>query len=283
MRFNQRVMEKQKSDGKHVCVGLDSDKSKLPSGIWRSEFPQFAFNHDIINATKNIAGFYKPNFAFYLGAGINGMRALEETVLYIRKQTDAIIILDAKWGDIDNTNLGYVDYAFHQLGVDAITIAPFMGGTANMTFLSDSEKGAFALCATSNKGAEEFQSDERGQESGMYLYEKIALNVENGWNIYGNCNLVTGATQPEDTIVRIREIVGDDINLLVPGIGAQGGDLEKSVRAAANSEGVGFIINSSRGIIFASSGGDFAEAAGREALKLDEEIRRCKRRLLTAY
>lgn len=272
MSFNQKVIAKQMSDDKHLCIGLDSEKSKIPSHIKSDKIDsQYIFNMEIIGATADIAAAYKPNFAFYLRYGRNGLYALEETVKYIRSQKkDNLIILDAKWGDIDNTNNGYVEYAYGILGVDAITIAPYMGGIANQPFLADPEKGSFILCATSNKGAHEFQ-DSKASEY-FKPYERVAINVRKDWNKAKNCGLVTGATQPEETIANIRKLSDDDIPFLVPGIGAQGGDLEKAVIAAKNRNGVGFFINSSRGIIFASSGTDFAEVARKEAQKLHDEI-----------
>lgn len=283
MSFNLNVIAKQIFDDKHVCIGLDSEKSKMPLHIKSDKLDsQYIFNMEIISATADIAAAYKPNFSFYLRYGRNGLYALEETVKYIRSQKKGnLVILDAKWGDIDNTNKGYVEYAYDILGVDAITIAPYMGKVANEAFLSNPNKGVFILCATSNEGAEEFQKDTKGKDSGFYLYEQVAYNVSRDnthgekWNVNNNCGLVTGATKAE-IISGIRSITGYSIPYLVPGVGVQGGDLKKSVTSAKNSDGVGFFINSSRGIIFASNGIDFAEVARKETQKLHDDIIRAK-------
>ena len=247
-----------------VCVGLDSDVSKLPTAT-----EQVSFNKAIIDATHDLVCAYKPNSAFYEALGDEGIRNLKQTCDYIRENYPEIpIILDAKRADIGNTNLGYVDFAFEYLGVDAITVQPYMGGEAVQPFLDIAEKGIIVLCRTSNDGSAEFQDLE---VDGTPLYKVVARNVAEKWNKNNNCMLVVGATYPEE-IAEVRTIVGDDMWFLIPGIGAQGGDIEKTVNSAKNSEGQGMIINSSRGIIFATSGADFAEIARAKTIELRDEI-----------
>ena len=238
-----------------------------------------AFNRAIVDATKDIAGSYKLNSSFYEAHGAEGLAALHRTITDIRNiAPDVPVILDAKRGDIGNTNNGYVQMAFDYLNVDAITVPPYLGGESLQPFLARPEKGIIVLCRTSNLGAGEFQDLEvsaywENTAHPMKLYEYIALRVSNDWNENGNCGLVVGATYPEE-LASVRRIVGD-MPILIPGIGAQGGDLEKTVQAGKNTRGQGMIINSSRGIIFASNGPDFAEAARRETLKLHEAITQC--------
>ena len=247
-----------------VCVGLDSDVTKLPKGV-----DQLAFNKAIIDATHDLVCAYKPNSAFYEALGDEGIRNLKLTCDYINESYPEIpIILDAKRADIGNTNQGYVDFAFNYLSVDAITIQPYMGGEAVQPFLEQSEKGIIVLCRTSNEGSTEFQDLE---VDGTPLYKIVAKNVSSNWNKNNNCMLVVGATYPEE-IAEVRAIVGDDMWFLIPGVGAQGGDVEKTVNSAKNSEGHGMIINSSRGIIFASGNADFAEKAREKTIELRDEI-----------
>ena len=264
---------------KFLCIGLDSDFGKIPQTLkdrlWgmpnSTAVVINAFNREIIRATKDIVCAYKPNIAFYEAEGVSGLQALASTVSYIyRVAPDIPVILDAKRADIGNTNNGYVAAAFDLLKVDAITVSPYLGEEALKPFLDRADKGIIVLCRTSNPGAGEFQ-DLYVTDGITPLYQYVARKVVSKWNKNGNCGLVVGATTPEE-LEQIRRIVGDDMPILIPGIGAQGGDLEKTVKAGINSRGAGIIINSSRGIIFASSGADFAEKAGEEARKLNDEI-----------
>ncbi len=267
------------AEGKFVCVGLDSKLSKLPGHIVnRNPWPvgadeQVEFNQQIIDATGNTVAAFKPNFAFYLYSP-DGLEALRETIAYIHaKFPDVVVILDAKFGDIGNTNDPYAQFAFEFSGADALTIHSYMGQVANQPFLDNPDKLIFVLCRTSNDGANEFQDMELSNMDFTVhtrVYEEVAYRVNKHWNTNGNCGLVTGATTP-DEIKYVREIA-PDVPLLIPGIGAQGGELKASVLNAATDDG-GFVINSSRGIIFASSGKDFPEAAQAEAYKLTQQIR----------
>lgn len=233
-----------------VCVGLDPVLEKLPSEFKDKEKPLFEFNKSIIDATHDLVCAYKPNSAFYEALGAEGIQQLKDTCDYINDTYPLVpIILDAKRGDIGSTNEGYIDFAFDYLGCDAITLHPYMGQSSLEPFLARADKGCIILCQTSNDGADEFQSLEA---NGRPLYQQVATNVAQKWNKNGNCMLVTGATYPEQ-LAEIRQITGDEMIFLVPGIGAQGGDIEATLKAGLNNKGGGLIINSSRAIIYAES------------------------------
>lgn len=259
--------------GKFVCVGLDPEYSRLPEAVKVSrsiEEALFAFAHDIIDVTHDLVCAYKPNIAFYEAMGSEGFRALTRTVHYINKFYPHLpVILDAKRADIGNTNLGYVTSAFDLLEVDAITVHPYLGREALLPFLSRKEKGILVLVKTSNPGSGEFQDLLVG-EAREPLYQVVARHVAQSWNSNGNCGLVVGATYP-DELKLVRETVGD-MPLLIPGIGAQGGDIAATVKAGRDSRGWGMTISSSRGIIYASNGKDFAQAARKAVQELVAEI-----------
>ncbi len=290
----REMLEAQWAKGKFVCVGLDSDPTKIPECVRKGSndtASMLAFNLEIIDATKDIVLAYKPNLAFYLAYGNIGINALWRTITYIHDVApDVPVKIDAKFADIGNTNNGYVRYAFDVLRADAATANPYLGAEAMKPFLDRKDKGIIVLCRTSNPGANEFQdlpisldpeSHRRferhvGREVpgwSIPLYQYVAYRVATQWNANGNCGLVVGATVP-DELAEVRAIVGD-MPILIPGIGAQGGDLEATIKAGKDSRGRGMIINSSRGIIFASDGEDFAEAARRETQKLNDQIQAC--------
>lgn len=265
-----------------VCIGLDSEYERVPECVRRSgnRAPFQAlleFNTRIINATHDLVCAYKINSAFY-EEHPDGLEALACTAWHIREVApDVAIIDDAKRGDIGNSNNGYARSVFDVIGADAVTVHNYLGGASLQPFLDRPEKGIIVLCRTSNPEAGEFQdrlvaiTDEEAEKwslpKGTYmpLYQLVAYRVSQ-WNRNGNCALVVGATYPKE-LEEVRKIVGD-MPILVPGIGAQGGDLEKTLRAGKDSRGRGLIINSARNIIFASSGEDFAEAARRETIEL---------------
>lgn len=235
------------SAGSLVCVGLDSDIARLPERFLSADDPQFAFNRWIIDQTHPYASAYKPNMAFYEARGEAGLRSLARTVEYLRAQRpDILTICDAKRADIGSTNQGYVTAIFDALGFDAVTLNPYLGREALEPFLARADKGCIILCRTSNPGAGELQDL---VVEGKPLWQIVAERVSREWNASGNCMLVAGATYPAE-LAQIRATVGD-MTLLVPGVGAQGGDVEQTVRAGVNANGRGMIINSSRGIIFA--------------------------------
>ena len=299
MTFQEKLNAIVKKNNSLVCVGLDSDVNKIPEHLKSKENAVFEFNKAIVDATHDLVCAYKPNSAFYEARGEEGIRDLKMTFNYINnKYPEVFTIIDAKRADIGNTNDGYAKYAFDFLKADGITLHPYLGREAMGPFLQREDKVSIILCRTSNPGAGEFQdivisnevrdlategsvnkkknasldfSPPARNDKGVKLYQYVASQVAKEWNKNNNCMLVVGATYPQE-LAKVRKIVGDEMTLLVPGIGAQGGDVEKTVKAGLNSKGAGMIINSSRGIIFASSGPDFAEVARQEAKKLKEEI-----------
>lgn len=247
-----------------LCVGLDTDHTRLPRG-----FGQFEFNKAIIDATADLVCAFKPNSAFYEALGPDGIEQLKLTADYMHQNyPDIPIILDAKRADIGNTNNGYTSFIFDYLGVDAVTLHPYLGREALEPFLNYKNKGLIILCRTSNPGAGELQDL---LVDGKPVYQHVARQVSENWNTNKNCLLVVGATYPEEMKI-IREIVGPEMTFLVPGVGAQGGSIEAVMKAGLAPNKRGLIISSSREIIFASSGDDFAKAARQEALKLRTEI-----------
>ena len=269
MDFQAKLTSLIKTNNSLVCVGLDSEVTKLPEHIQKLDNPQFAFNKAIIDATHDIVAVYKPNPAFYEARGDRGVRELKMTCDYIRETYPKIpVIIDAKRGDIGNTNEGYAQYIFDYLQADALTVMPYMGIESLSAFFQREGKGIIVGCHSSNPGAREFQ--ELIIEDGLPLYEVVAEELVKQHGKNPNAMMFMGATFPEQ-LSRIREIVGN-MTFLVPGVGAQGGDVEAFVSAGLNADLEGLIINSSRGIIFASSGKDFAEKAREETMKLQKEI-----------
>ncbi|HRN69787.1 MAG TPA: orotidine-5'-phosphate decarboxylase [Candidatus Woesebacteria bacterium] len=255
MTFQQKLDSSIEKNNSLLCVGLDADIEKLPQQFKNSNFPQFTFNKWIIDETAPFVCAFKPNTAFYEARGIRGIEELKLTCDYIRTTfPDLLIILDAKRGDIGNTNNGYVEFAFNYLQADAITLHPYLGAEALTPFFERIDKGSIILCRTSNEGATEFQDLLVDKKP---LYEVIANKVITEWNQNNNCLLVVGATYPED-MKQIRTL-SDEMTFLVPGIGAQGGDLEKTMKAGLNSEKKGMIINAGRSIIFAKDPKEEAE------------------------
>lgn len=240
--------------GSLLCVGLDTDVTRLSAPFCDDPYPQFAFNKHIIDLTAAYTSAFKPNIAFYEGRGEAGLRELRMTVEYLREYyPDILTICDAKRGDINSTNVGYVHAIFDLMGFDAITLNPYLGGEALQPFLERGDKACIILCRTSNPGSGELQSLKvEGKPFWLFVAEK----VRDRWNTNGNCMLVMGATYP-DELREVRGVVGD-MNLLVPGIGTQGGSVEQTMLLGRNQHGRGLIINASRGIIFAD---DPAKAA----------------------
>lgn len=266
--FND-MLRKQWADGKYLCVGLDTDIEKVPEHLRQLGVRKalVSFNRGIVDAVKGTVCAFKPNSAFYEAYGDEGLSALRETIMYINEVAgDVPVILDAKRGDIGNTNLGYITAAFEHLHADAITLHPYLGSDALQPFLDNKEKGIFVLCRTSNGGSAELQNL---IVDGEPLYKKVAHLAVEKWNTNGNCGLVVGATYPEE-LAEVRVIAGD-MPILIPGIGAQGGDVEAAARAG-RSAGGGMILNASRSVIYASGGENFAEAAGKEAERLHKII-----------
>jgi len=256
--FNELIKAKWQQN-KYVCVGLDPDYALLPKAVKKPDSIEesiILFNLAIIDATADLVCAFKPNSAFYEAYGAEGWNALLKTIHYI-KQTypDLPVILDAKRGDIESTNIGYTKMAFETLKADAITLQPYLGHQAMQPFLDYKDKGLIILAKTSNKGSDEFQNLTIQRQP---LYKYVARQVLKNWNKNKNCGLVVGATYPKE-LEEVRQIVGD-MPILIPGIGAQGGDIKSTVQAGKSKAG-GMIINSSRGVIYASAKKDFAHQA----------------------
>lgn len=248
--------------------------ARLPPHIRDKAAPYFVFNKAIIDATADLVCAYKPNTAFYEAQGAAGIEELNLTCTYICEHYPHIpIILDFKRGDIGNTNNHYATFAFDHLGADAATVHPWSGREGMQSFLDWKDKGIIVWCKGSNPGSAEFQDLEI---DGQKLYLKVAENVKNDWNANGNCLLVVGATYPAE-LKEVRDLVGDDMVMLVPGIGAQGGDLQASLQAGLNAAGCGLIISTSREVLYASSGEAFAETARSKALALQSSINTCRK------
>ena len=273
MTFMEKLKNRWEKVNSMVCVALDTDESLIPIDS------VLEFNKAIIDETSPFVCAYKLNLAFYLNdfveAPIWREDSLIKTIDYIhQKYSEIPVILDGKFGDIANTSEMYAKLVFEKYQVDATTVNPYFGYDALQPFLDRKDKGIFVLCRTSNRGADEFQDINISIVSLYGLYEKfyqdLAHRIAHYWNRHGNCGLVMGATCPKELGV-VRQIV-DDMPILVPGVGAQGGDLKGVIKNGLDSTGKGLIINASRSIIYASRGRDFAKIVGKEAKKLRDQI-----------
>lgn len=243
--------------GKHICVGLDSDLKLIPGFLLKYDDPVFEFNKIIVDSTIEYAGAYKFNFAFYEGNGISGYETLKKSIEYIGDR--GFIIGDAKRGDIGNTSKMYARSLFEYFGVDASTINPYMGFDSVEPFLVYTEKINFLLVLTSNKGSNDFQK--LLTDSGRYLYQEVLQKIKE-WNINQNCGIVFGATHPGELEINLAEM--NNLPLLIPGVGAQGGELSSLVRLLKKSNHNNFLVNSSRGIIYKDTTEYFGESAKAE-------------------
>jgi orotidine-5'-phosphate decarboxylase len=254
-----------------VCVGLDPEIERLPASIAGEASPIFQFNKAIIDATADLVCAYKPQFAHY--AAYEAEDQLERTIEYVHRTYPSIpVILDAKRGDVGCTAERYAIEAFERYGADAVTVNPYLGGDALEPFLKYENKGVIILCRTSNPGARDVQDLQIGSRR---LYHVIAELASQRWNARGNCMLVVGATYPRE-LAEIREIVGD-MPFLVPGVGAQGGDVAQAVQNGRTRNGTGLVISSSRAILYASAGSDFAAAARAATSTLRDQINAARR------
>jgi orotidine-5'-phosphate decarboxylase len=264
--FHGLLAQAASQNDSRVCVGLDPEIERFPIHLRTRSDAILAFNRAIVDATADLVCAYKPQIAHY--AAVGAEEALLETIRYIRERAPGVpVILDSKRGDIGSTAEKYAKEAFERYGADAVTINPYLGRDSAEPFLQYADKGIVILCRTSNAGAREFQDL---VVDGRKLYQIVAESVARDWNSRGNCLLVVGATYPEE-LADIRARTGD-MTFLVPGVGAQGADVEKAVRNGRTAGGEGLVINSSRGIIYARSGEDFAVAAGRATLELRDAI-----------
>lgn len=246
-----------------LCVGLDPDLEKIPPHLLETEDPIFEFNKAIIDATKDLCVAYKPNTAFYECHGVKGWKSLEKTINYLPK--DCFIIADAKRGDIGNTSSYYAQTFYETLPCDAVTVAPYMGSDSVKPFLDFKGKWVILLALTSNQGSLDFQFTD---SDGAKLYEKVLKKAQE-WGTDEQLMFVVGATRAEE-IAKVRALAPNNF-FLVPGVGAQGGSLDEVVKYGANEE-CGLLVNSSRGIIYASRGEDFAMAAKNEAFKIQSQM-----------
>jgi len=254
-----------------LCIGLDVDLTKIPQHLLALEDPIFEFNKAIIDATHDLCVSYKPNTAFYEAYGIKGWQSLQKTIQYINENyPDIFTIADAKRGDIGNTSTMYAKAFFEDLNFDSVTVAPYMGKDSVEPFLAFENKHTIMLVLTSNEGAFDFQTLNDPEVSGGKELYKQVLETSKKWKNAKNLMYVVGATKAE-YFTEIRKIVPDSF-LLVPGVGAQGGSLSEVCKYGMNKS-VGLLINSSRGIIYASNGKDFMKSAREEALKMQEEMK----------
>ena len=266
--FAERLSEAQRSSGSLVCVGLDPDSRKLPADLAADSAPLYAFNRRIVDATFDIAAAYKPQVAFYSAAGAE--EQLASSIRYIRERAPAaLVILDAKRGDIGNTAEAYVREAFERYGADAVTVNPYMGADSVLPFLASKEYGAIVLCRTSNSGAKDFQDL---SFDGLPLYRHVAAHAATHWNQNGNLMLVVGATVPRE-MAELRA-AHPHIPFLVPGIGAQGGDLKATLAAGLDAHGAGLLISASRSIIYADGGTAAAIRAAAKDLHTEINLER---------
>jgi len=268
MNFIERLESAVNKNNSLLCIGLDSDVAKIPKHLVDQPHPLFSFNRAIIDATHDLVCCYKPNIAYYEAQGTKGMRSLRYTIDYLHeKYPDIPIIIDAKRGDIGESDRQYAKAVFEYIGADAVTVNPYLGLDSLEPFLTYKDKGVIILCRTSNSGAVDFQDI---RVKNMKLYEYVAKSAAKWNKQYGNCLLVVGATWPEQ-MKRIREIA-KNMWFLVPGVGAQGGDIKNILATGLRNDKSGIIINSSRSIIYAGSGKTFPHDARTEAEKIRDTI-----------
>lgn len=266
MNFMQALRERWTSANSLVCVGLDPEPAKFPAHLREHPDSLFEFLRGIIDATADLACCFKPQIAHF--AALEAEHTLRRCIAHIHDTHPGVpVILDAKRGDIGSTAERYAIEAFDRYGADAVTLNPYLGRDSVQPFLDRADKGVVLLCRTSNPGAGDFQDLDC---NGRPLYQRVAETVARDWNGNGNCLLVVGATWPKE-LAEVRALAGD-IPFLVPGIGAQGGDVEAVVKAGKTASGDGVVISSSRAILYAGSGEDFADAARAAALDLRDTI-----------
>jgi orotidine-5'-phosphate decarboxylase len=265
-QFIDQLQQAWDTNNSLVCVGLDPEIERFPPQVLDQPSPIFQFNKAIIDATADLVCAYKPQFAHY--AAYEAEDQLERTIDYIQTTYPGIpVILDSKRGDVGNTAERYAIEAFERYHADAVTVNPYLGGDSLEPYLKHEDKGVIILCRTSNPGAGELQDLEVGSRR---LFHVVADLASRKWNTRGNCLLVVGATYPRE-LAEVREIVGN-MPFLVPGVGAQGGDVAQAVQSGQTAAGAGLVISSSRGILYASADGNFASAAREATEKLRDQI-----------
>ncbi|HET7662288.1 MAG TPA: orotidine-5'-phosphate decarboxylase [Rhodanobacteraceae bacterium] len=273
MGFMQQLRNAWQTNGSLVCVGLDPVPSRFPEALKDDADAVFTFCTTIVDATADLVCAFKPQIAHF--AALSAEETLERLIAHIHDKHPGVpVILDAKRGDIGSTAEHYAEEAFDRYQADAVTANPYLGQDSIQPFLDRADKGVILLCRTSNPGGADFQNLDCGGEP---LYLRVAETIARRWNAHGNCALVAGATFPEE-LGHIREKIGD-MPLLVPGIGAQGGDVEAVLKNGLTGDGAGLVISSSRAILYASSGDDYADAARDAARTLRDDINLHRKRL----
>jgi orotidine-5'-phosphate decarboxylase len=273
MRFIEKLENAIKKNHSLLCIGLDPDIDKIPKHLHKDSDPVFEFCKQIIDETAHLVCAYKPQIAFFSSLGVEGFSALSKTVRYIKTNYEDIpVILDAKRGDIGTTSEKYVEEAFTVLNADAVTVNPYMGRDSLEPFLEKRDKGIIVLVRTTNPGASDFQDVLTVDGQPFYLY--VARKVKDWHRLYNNCVMVVGSTWP-DELQKIRQL-DPHIFFLVPGVGAQGGNLKKTLEFGLRTDKSGVVISVSRSILFAGDKDDFAKKAGEEALKYKEEINKIR-------
>ena len=268
--FMQTLRARWRDTDTLVCVGLDPEPAKFPAAFANDPDAVFRFCRDIADATAAYVCAFKPQIAHFAALGAED--ALQRLIAHLHAaHPDIPVILDSKRGDIGSTAQHYATEAFDRYAADAVTVNPYLGRDSVQPFLDRADKGVVILCHTSNPGAGDLQDL---LVDGKPLYQHVAAKIANEWNVHGNCALVVGATWPEQ-LREVRAIVGD-LPFLVPGVGAQGGDVEAVVTNAKTADGTGLIVSSSRAILYASNGSDYAEAAAAAARALRDGINRCR-------
>lgn len=271
MKFVHRLRQAWSAHDSLLCVGLDPDPARLPGQLNAFAHPVFEFGRAIVDATADLVCAFKPQIAYYAAARAEDQ--LEMTISHIRRHYPAIpVILDAKRGDVGSTAQMYAREAFQRYQADAVTVNPYLGADSLQPFLEYEDKGVIILCRTSNPGARDVQDIECGRGK---LYRLIAEKAAREWNANANVMLVVGATYPQE-LGEIRAIVGD-MPILVPGVGAQGGDVAAVLENGATPDGTGLVISSSRAVLYAGSDSDYAQAARKAALKMRDEINRYRK------
>ncbi|MDR0183565.1 orotidine-5'-phosphate decarboxylase [Lysobacter arvi] len=269
MTFMSSLKQRWNQADSLVCVGLDPEPAKFPAKFGGNADAVFDFCRDIADATAQYACAFKPQIAHFAALGAED--ALQRLIAHIHARHPGVpVILDSKRGDIGSTAQHYAAEAFDRYAADAVTANPYLGRDSVQPFLDRADRGVVVLCRTSNPGAGDLQDL---MIDGRPLYQHVAEKVAREWNTHGNCSLVVGATWPAQ-LKEVRAIVGDDVPFLVPGVGAQGGDVEAVVTNAKNAAGTGLMVSSSRAILYASKGDDYAEAAANAARELRDQINR---------
>lgn len=265
MKFKERLLQASRANRSIVCVGLDFEMEYVPAQIREQDFPILTFNQAIIDATKDLVCAYKPNMAFYERHAERGLTSLRKTIELIPEEIP--VVLDCKRGDIGTTARSYAEAYFDDLGVDAVTLNPYLGGDSIEPFTRYEDKGVFILCRSTNGGASEFQDL---VVNGATIYEHVARRAVKEWNANDNIGLIAPATAPK-ILQQIRRVAGPNLPILVPGVGAQGGSVRDAVQHGANLRGEMAILSASRSVLYASQGSDFAVAARAAAQKLRDE------------